>query len=129
MPAPTPSELISALQTRGVAISVTDATGITCLVASLADCLAENYDDQCVIDSIMLWASILLGASTAGRYVTSHSAPSGASQSFGYGSKPWYSLYTQMKMLDKAGCTGDLVEDPTASSKPWMKVVTGRKCG
>lgn len=127
MPAPTPNEIVSALQSRGINMSISDATGISCLVAGIEDCLNQNYTDQCIIDSIMLWSAILIGASTGGRYITSHRAPSGASQSFGYGTKPWLSLYNQMRLLDTAGCTGDLVYDPSATSKPWFGVVSGRR--
>lgn len=130
MAAPTPEELVAAMAARGVTITTGDATGILCLVAGIQECLEINYpDDECRQDAIMLWAAILIGANTAGRYVTSQHAPSGASQSFAYGSKPWYGLYNQMKLLDTAGCTGDIVEDPTDSSKPWFAVVSGsRNC-
>ncbi|MDU7405624.1 MAG: hypothetical protein E7L15_17430 [Citrobacter portucalensis] len=129
MAAPTPEELVQAMSARGVTITTADASGILCLVAATSDCLELNYPgDDCRKDAIMLWASILIAANTAGRYVTSQHAPSGASQSFGYGSKPWYALYNQMKILDSAGCTGDLVEDPSGDAKPWFRVVRGSRC-
>lgn len=129
MAAPTASELVAAMASRGVTITTADATGILCLVANIAECLELNYpEDTCRQDAILLWASILIASNTAGRYITSHHAPSGASQSFGYGSKPWMSLYNQMRLLDTAGCTGDLVEEPDGSAKPWFRVVTGSKC-
>ncbi|ANH50874.1 hypothetical protein WJD75_22570 [Salmonella enterica subsp. enterica serovar Corvallis] len=129
MTAPTPEELVSQMASRGMTITTTDASGILCLVASISECLELNYpNDECRQNAIMLWASILISANTAGRYVTSQSAPSGASQSFAYGSKPWVALYNQMKLLDTAGCTGDLVEDPDGSGKPWFAVVRGSKC-
>ena len=90
MAAPTASELVAAMASRGVTITTADATGILCLVASITECLELNYpEDTCRQDAILLWASILIASNTAGRYITSHRAPSGASQSFGYGSKPW----------------------------------------
>lgn len=129
MAAPTPEELVQAMAARGVTITTADASGILCLVAAISDCLELNYPgDDCRKDAIMLWASILIAANTAGRYVTSQHAPSGASQSFGYGSKPWYALYNQMRLLDSAGCTGDLVEDPNGDAKPWFRVVRGSRC-
>lgn len=129
MAMPTSEELIAAMSGRGLSISAAESAGVICLVSAIYECLTENYD-ECVANAIALWASILIGASTAGRMVTSQHAPSGASQSFSYGSKPWYALYNQMKMLDTAGCTSDLVEDPTASAKPWFSVVSGsRRCG
>lgn len=129
MAAPTASELVSAMESRGVTITTTDATGILCLVANITECLELNYpEDTCRQDAILLWSSILIASNTAGRYITSHHAPSGASESFGYGSKPWMALYNQMKLLDTANCTGDLVEEPDGSAKPWFRVVTGSKC-
>ena len=130
MAAPTPEELVAAMAARGITITTADASGILCLVAGIVDCLELNYPgDICRQDAIMLWASILIAANTAGRYVTSQHAQSGASQSFAYGSKPWLALYNQMKLLDSADCTGDLVEDPEGVAKPWFRVVSGSRCG
>ena len=129
MAAPTASELVAAMASRGMTITQADATGILCLLTAITECLETNYPgDTCRQDAILLWASILIAANTAGRYVTSQHAPSGASQSFAYGSKPWMALYNQMKLLDTANCTGDLVEEPDGSAKPWFRVVTGSKC-
>ena len=130
MAAPTATELVAAMESRGVTITAMDATGILCLLESITECLELNYHgDTCRQDAILLWSAILLGANTSGRWVTSQHAPSGASQSFWYGSKPWLALYNQMLKLDKAGCTGDLVEDPNGSNKPWFAVVSGsRRC-
>ncbi len=126
MAAPTTEELIAALSGRGVTMSVIEATGVLCLLDSITDCLEVNYPgDECRQSAILLYAALLLSTSTSGRYVTSQSAPSGASQSFAYGTKPWSTLYNQMRLLDPAGCTGDLVADPNETAKPFVKVVTG----
>lgn len=128
MAAPTNDELIAAMAARGVTITAMDATGIICLLDSIIECLATSYpDDECRQTAILQWAAILLAANTGGRWVTSQHAPSGASQSFAYGSKPWLSLYNQMRLLDKAGCTGDLVEDPNGGAKPFFAVVNGSR--
>lgn len=130
MAAPTAEELVAAMSGRGMSITLMDATGIICLLDSIIECLELNYPgDECRQTAILQWAAILLGANTAGRYVTSQHAPSGASQSFAYGSKPWLALYNQMLKLDTAGCTGDLVENPDGASAPWFAVVSGsRRC-
>ncbi len=130
MAAPTTEELISALSGRGVTMSVIEATGVLCLLDSITECLEINYPgDECRQSAILLYAALLLSTSTSGRYVTSQSAPSGASQSFAYGTKPWSAMYNQMRLLDPAGCTGDLVADPNETAKPFFKVVTGsRRC-
>lgn len=130
MAAPTTEELIAALLGRGITMSVIEATGVLCLLDSITECLELNYPgDECRKSAILLYAALLLSTSTSGRYVTSQSAPSGASQSFAYGTKPWSTLYNQMRLLDPAGCTGDLVADPNESGKPFFKVVTGsRRC-
>jgi len=129
MAAPTTEELIAALSGRGVTMSAIEATGILCLLDSITECLELNYPgDECRQSAILLYAALLLSTSTSGRYVTSQSAPSGASQSFAYGTKPWSTLYNQMRLLDPAGCTGDLVADPNESAKPFFKVVSGSRC-
>lgn len=130
MAAPTTEELIAALSGRGVTMSLIEATSVLCLLDSITECLELNYPgDECRQSAILLYAALLLSTSTSGRYVTSQSAPSGASQSFAYGTKPWSTLYNQMRLLDPAGCTGDLVANPNESAKPFFKVVTGsRRC-
>jgi len=130
MAAPTTEELIAALSGRGITMSVIEATGVLCLLGSITECLELNYPgDECRQSAILLYAALLLSTSTSGRYVTSQSAPSGASQSFAYGTKPWSALYNQMRLLDSAGCTGDLVADHNETAKPFFKVVTGsRRC-
>ncbi len=127
MPAPTSSELIAAMAGRGVTVSASEADGIICLLSPVIPCLELNYPDECVRTALLLWASILLASSTGGRYVTSQHAPSGASQSFAYGTKPWVSLYNQMRLLDPKGCLSGLVTDPDASGLPFFRVVSGRR--
>jgi len=130
MAAPTAEELVAALAARGASLPLIEATGIICLLDGVIECLELNYPgDECRQSAILLWAAVLLGANTSGRYVTSQHAPSGASQSFAYGSKPWYGIYNQMLRLDTAGCTGDLVVNPNDESTPWFAVVNGsRRC-
>lgn len=129
MAAPTTEELIAGLAARGVTMSTIEAVSVLCLLDSIIECLEMNYPgDECRQTAILFYAALLLSTSTSGRYLTSHSAPSGASESFAYGSKPWSSLYNQMRLLDKAGCTGDLVADPNEGAKPFFKVVTGSRC-
>ncbi len=130
MAAPTTDELIAALSARGVTISSAEASGVLCLLDGVAGCLALNYpDDECRQSAILLYASLLIATSTSGRYLSSHSAPSGASESFAYGSKPWSALYSQLTLLDSAGCTSGIVSDPNEGAKPYFRVVTGsRRC-
>lgn len=127
MPAPTSSELVAAMSSRGVTISTTEADGVICLLSPAIACLELNYPDECVRSALLLWASILLASSTGGRYVTSQHAPSGASQSFAYGTKPWTSLYNQLRLLDPKGCLSGLISDPGATGQPFFKVVTGKR--
>ena len=71
----------------------------------------------------------LLAISSGGRRVKSQSAPSGASQSYSYGSlsEQMRQLKAALALLDTEGCTADLIpSDPGPQAA--MYVVTGRRC-
>lgn len=121
-------EIKQALAARGLTIPDFEIDAIYCLVSSISGCLDVNYEDECVKTSISLWASVLIASSVMGRYIRSQGAPSGASQSFEYGSKPWLSLYNQLNKLDTAGCTADIVEPPSGTGSAYFGVVTGARC-
>lgn len=125
----TTTQIKQALTARGISIPDFEIDSILCLTGSMNECLEANYTDECVKNSIMLWSAILIGSSIGVRYVKSQGAPSGASQSFDYGSKPWLSLYNQLNSLDKAGCSSSIVEPPTSAGSAFFAVITGSRCG
>ncbi|UCS82842.1 virion structural protein [Yersinia phage vB_YenS_P400] len=124
----TTDKITQALSARGISIPAFEVDSLLCLVNSITDCLDTNYTDECTKDAILLYSAILIGSSVGGRYITSQSAPSGASQSFGYGSKPWVNLYNQLGKLDPHNCSGAIVESPNGVPGAFFAVVTGSKC-
>lgn len=121
----TSDQIKEALQYRGISIPDFEIDAILCLLLTITDCLDSNYEDECVKKTILTWSAVLISSSVAGRCVASQTAPSGASQSFGYGSKPWVSLYNQLKGIDSFGCSSSIVEAPDGVSEAFFGVVTG----
>lgn len=124
----TTDQINQALSSRGINIPEFEVTALLCLVNSITECLDSKYTDECTKDAILLYSAVLMGSSVGGRYITSQSAPSGASQSFGYGSKPWVNLYNQLKKLDKHNCSGAIVESPDGAPGAFFGVVRGGSC-
>lgn len=123
----TSDQIRQSLGSRGITIPDFEIESILCLVGSIVDCLDYNYDDDCTKKSILLWSAILIGSSVSARYLSSESAPSGAGRSFGYGSKPWLSLYNQLNRLDYRGCSISIVSAPVGSPSAIFFVSTGNQ--
>lgn len=78
---------------------------------------------------IYLYALGLFGFVNGDKYISSQSAPSGASQSFRYKSftDGYRSLRSLLNALDTSGCTASVVPpEPGASAGLWIS--TGGKC-
>lgn len=78
---------------------------------------------------IYLYALGLFGFTSGDRYISSQSAPSGASQSFRYKSftDGYRSLKAMLNALDTSGCTASMIPpEPGASAGLWVS--TGGKC-
>jgi hypothetical protein len=78
---------------------------------------------------IYLYALGLFGFTSGDRYISSQSAPSGASQSFRYKSftDGYRSLKAMLNALDTSGCTASVIPpEPGASAGLWVS--TGGKC-
>ena len=105
---------------EAIGVSLPDAV-VTLLVEqanSVNDCLDAHYPPT-TADLIRLYLLGLLGTANADRYVSSQTAPSGASQSFRFKTlgDRWRSLWGLLKKLDTHGCTDDLVPpDPSGAS-------------
>lgn len=85
---------------------------------AMNDCLEQHYGSG-VAKLIALYALALYGIASGDRYVSSQTAPSGASQSFRYGAlgDRWKSQLSLLRTLDKYGCsTPFLPDDPTATT-------------
>jgi hypothetical protein len=78
---------------------------------------------------IYMYALGLFAVSSMDKYVSSQSAPSGASQSFRYKSltDAYRSINAMLKTLDTSGCTSGVIPaEPGASAGLWVS--TGGKC-
>lgn len=125
----TTSDIAAALAIRGLSLPTSEIDGILCLLDNVMECITTNYPDECTQNAIITWAAILMASSSNGRLLSSHTAPSGASESFKYGSAPWVSLYNQLRALDTANCTGSIVTEPDGVNGIMFGVVRGyRSC-
>ena len=87
-------------------------------IADMQACLAEHYPPS-VAKLIALYALGLYGVAAGDRYVTSQSAPSGASQSYKYATLAdrWKMQTSLLNQFDKYGCAAPfLPADPTANT-------------
>lgn len=86
---------------------------------SINDCLIGAGYPVSTALLIKLYLISLLGLAQGDKFVSSQTAPSGASQSFRYRTlaDAWKGQYGLLRALDKSGCTDDLVPpDPTAKA-------------
>lgn len=93
-------------------------------------CLTAHYTPG-IATLIQCYLIGLMGLAQGDRYISSQSAPSGASQSFRYQSfaDRWAGLLSLLRGLDKHGCaTGLIPPDPTKKAYAGMWVSTGG-CG
>lgn len=98
-------------------------------VASVEPCLTANYDESTAA-LIQLYLMGILGVVQGDRYVTSQTAPSGASQSYRIGtlSERYRAALSLLNSLDTANCTGALVPaEPGASAALFVGRAT-REC-
>src|SRR5690606_35079092 len=82
---------------------------------SIQDCLDANYTPATVL-LIQLYLLGLMGLAQGDKYLSSQTAPSGASRSFRYQSfaDRWRGAMSLLRGLDKHGCaTGLIPPDPT----------------
>jgi hypothetical protein len=84
-------------------------------VNSINECLEANYPPATQL-LIQMYLLGLMGLGAGDQYISSQTAPSGASRSFRYQSlgDRWRSLTNMLRMYDTKGCTDGLVPpDPT----------------
>lgn len=84
---------------------------------SIQECLDAHYPASTAL-LIQLYLLALMGLGQGDKYVSSHTAPSGASESFRYQSfsDRWKGSLNLLRGLDKYGCANSLIPaDPTAT--------------
>ncbi|HIE3928612.1 DUF7370 family protein [Pseudomonas citronellolis] len=85
---------------------------------SINDCLAEHYDSA-TATLIQLYLVGLLALAQGDKYISSQTAPSGASRSFRYQgfADRWKGTLNLLRGLDKYGCASELIPaDPTQTA-------------
>ena len=89
---------------------------------TIQPCLDEHYDAD-TATLILLYLMGLIGTVAGDRYVTSQSAPSGASQSYRYGTltERYKAALNLLQLLDPYGCTDGLIPAlPGANAGMWL---------
>src|SRR5690554_854850 len=123
----TTTEAAAYLDQLGLSLPEPILAALVAKVDSLDTCLGQ-YDPS---DSrlIKYYLTGLLAISSGGRRVQSQSAPSGASQSYSYGtlSEQMRQLKAALSLIDTNGCTAILIPAEPGPQAA-MYVVTGRRC-
>ncbi|POP43360.1 hypothetical protein CHU32_09780 [Superficieibacter electus] len=84
---------------------------------SIDECLSAHYSPATAL-LIQMYLLGMMGLGQGDKYISSESAPSGASRSFRYGSfaDRWKGSLNLLRGLDKFGCATSLIPaDPTAT--------------
>lgn len=96
-------------------------------VGSIQECLDANYPESTAL-LIQLYLLALMGLGQGDKYISSQSAPNGASRSFRYQSfsDRWKGALNLLRGLDKAGCATSLIPpDPTQTTFAGMWIGKG----
>ena len=106
------------LQSVGITIPDFVLQALVDQANSIQECLDANYPASTAL-LIQLYLLGLMGLGQGDKYISSQTAPSGASQSFRYQSfgDRWKSSLSLLRGLDKKGCATSLIPpDPTQNS-------------
>ena len=123
----TTTEAAAYLDQLGLSLPEPLLAALVAKVDGLDACLEQYSEPDAAL--IRYYLVGLLAISSGGRRVTSQSAPSGASQSYSYGSlsEQMRQLKAALALLDTEGCTADLIpSDP--GPRAAMYVASGRRC-
>lgn len=99
-------------------------------VNSIEPCLVGAGYDEATATLIQLYALGLIGTTAGDRYVTSQRAPSGAGQSFRYGTlaERYSAGLSLLQRLDTAGCAAGLIPAYPSGPRVFFGVSTGGEC-
>ncbi|EOT1930170.1 DUF7370 family protein [Serratia marcescens] len=103
------------LESQGITLPDFVLDALVEQVNSIQDCLDANYPASTAL-LIQLYLLGLMGLGQGDKYISSQTAPSGASRSFRYQSfsDRWKGALNLLRGLDKNGCATDLIPpDPT----------------
>lgn len=105
------------LTSQGITIPDFILSALVDQANSIQECLDAHYAPSTAL-LIQVYLLALMGLGQGDKYVSSHTAPSGASESFRYQSfsDRWKGSLNLLRALDKYGCTTALIPaDPTAA--------------
>ncbi|AVN33521.1 DUF7370 family protein [Serratia marcescens] len=103
------------LESQGITLPDFVLDALVEQVNSIQECLDANYPASTAL-LIQLYLLRLMGLGQGDKYISSQTAPSGASRSFRYQSfsDRWKGALNLLRGLDKKGCaTGLIPPDPT----------------
>lgn len=103
------------LQGQGITIPDFVLQALIDQANSIQECLDEHYPASTAL-LIQLYLLALMGLGQGDKYISSQTAPNGASRSFRYQSFPdrWKGALALLRGADKHGCANDLIPpDPT----------------
>ncbi|MFK3762462.1 DUF7370 family protein [Serratia ureilytica] len=103
------------LESQGITLPDFVLDALVEQVNSIQECLDANYPTSTAL-LIQLYLLGLMGLGQGDKYISSQTAPSGASRSFRYQSfsDRWKGALNLLRGLDKKGCaTGLIPPDPT----------------
>ncbi|MGP2731789.1 DUF7370 family protein [Serratia bockelmannii] len=103
------------LESQGITLPDFVLDALVEQVNSIQECLDANYPASTAL-LIQLYLLGLMGLGQGDKYISSHTAPSGASESYRYQSfsDRWKGALNLLRGLDKKGCaTGLIPPDPT----------------
>ena len=92
-------------------------------VNTIEPCLNEHYDPATALLIQMYLIGLMGVLGNGGKYITSQTAPSGASQSYKYGALQdnYRSALSLLNSFDPYGCAGPLVPaEPGARAGMWL---------
>lgn len=122
----TETEAQAYLLTLGIEPPAGIITAWLAVLAGAETCLDANYSPEVKL-LIISHLLALYGLSGGMRYISSQSAPSGASRSFKYGDLKdlWRANINMVRMLDKNGCVTGLIPDSPVKSGAFLGVGKG----
>lgn len=115
------------LVSQGISLPDFILTALVEQANSIQECLDANYTSATAL-LIQMYLLGLMGLGQGDKYISSQSAPSGASRSFRYGSfaDRWKGSLGLLRGLDKNGCTSALIPaDPTQQAFAGIWIAKG----
>lgn len=115
------------LQTIGVNAPDFEIEAWVAIVNSMQECLDKHYTPEVAIAILSALLRLYGVSAGGGMYVSSQTAPSGASQSFRFETpvSRYNSLSSMLRLLDKHGCAYGLIPDSPEAVSAFIMVGKG----